>query len=169
MIKNPKIIKLKKIEDNRGYFIKIFHSKIFKKYEIKEQFITQSKKNVFRGFHFQNGKYDVDKLVFCVEGEVLDIVININKNSNFFGKEKKFKLTGVDNKILYIPKKHAHGFLCLSRKCTLLYMYNKNYNKKFDKGILFNDEKLIKKYPKLIISNRDKSFPSFKDYFSIIK
>ena len=50
MIKNPKIIKLKKIEDNRGYFIKIFHSKIFKKYEIKEQFITQSKKMFLEDF-----------------------------------------------------------------------------------------------------------------------
>ncbi len=165
MNKHVKLINLKKIKDKRGYFIKLFSNKIIRKYQVEELFITESKKNVFRGFHFQEKKFDVEKLIYCLEGKVLDILIDLDTKKKTFGKVSKINLSDKKNQLLFVPKKTAHGFICLSRKCKLVYFYNKKYNKKFDKGISYDSIKVLKNYKRLIISKRDKSFPTLNDYY----
>lgn len=165
MNKNSKLISLKKMVDKRGYFNKLFSNKIIKNYQIKEIFITESKKNVFRGFHFQEKKFDVEKLIFCLEGKVLDILIDLDTKKKSFGNVSKINLSDKKNQLLFVPKKTAHGFICLSKKCKIIYLYNKKYNKKFDKGISYSSIKFLNNYKKLIISKRDKSFPTLEDYF----
>ena len=101
-------MKLKKIKlfyqlDTRGNFIKFFDIKKFKNFIIKEIFVTKSKKNTLRGFHFQTGKFKTNKLIFCQEGKVLDVVIDLRKKKKTFGKIYSFTLDSKTPEILNVP------------------------------------------------------------------
>ena len=167
MINKLKKIKLFCSSDKRGNFIKFFDNKKIKNFIIKEQFVTTSKKNVLRGFHFQTGKYKTNKIVFCQEGEVLDLVIDLRKEKKTFGKVINFKLSSKFPELLHIPYYYGHAFLCLSKTCKMIYLYDNNYSKKYDEGILWNSVKF--NWPKNIIftSERDRKFYSFNKYFNI--
>jgi dTDP-4-dehydrorhamnose 3,5-epimerase len=163
-------MKLKKIKlfyqlDKRGNFIKFFDIKKFKNFIIKEIFVTKSKKNTLRGFHFQTGKFKTNKLIFCQEGKVLDVVIDLRKKKKTFGKIYSFILSSKTPEILNIPYYYGHAFFCLSKQCKMIYLYDNNYNKNNDRGILWNS--LNFKWPSknVITSKRDQKFESFADYF----
>ena len=120
----PQKIKGTKYKDNRGFLIEVVPKKIKKKFTYS--IITQSKKNVLRGMHF-NKKKSEEKLVYILDGKILDITINLNKGKNFgeifYNRLKK-------NDILLIPRGFAHGYLCLESKNTILYLLNKKYTPK---------------------------------------
>jgi dTDP-4-dehydrorhamnose 3,5-epimerase len=163
-------MKLKKIKlfyqlDKRGNFIKFFEIKKFKNFIIKEIFVTKSKQNTLRGFHFQTGKFKTNKLIFCQEGKVLDVVIDLRKKKKTFGKIYSFILDSKIPEILSIPYYYGHAFFCLSKQCKMIYLYDNNYNINNDTGILWNS--LNFKWPSknIIISKRDQKFQSFADYF----
>ena len=109
----------KLFKDTRGYLTEITPKKINKKFSYS--ILTESKKNVIRGMHF-NKKMNEEKLVFILKGRMLDITINLNKGKNF-GKIFYYNLK--KNDILFIPKGYAHGYLCLDKKNTILYLLNK--------------------------------------------
>ena len=121
-IEIPKIIKTKCYSDQRGYLQEVFLKKKYKK-DFKFSLVTLSKKNVFRGFHFQQKKQQT-KLIYLAKGALLDIVIDLRKKSKNFGKVFKFKLK--EKNILYIPKGFAHGYVSLSKESILIYYMN-NY------------------------------------------
>lgn len=151
-------------KDNRGFFCKIFNFKKLHNFRIKEIYISSSKKNCFRGFHFQIPPYAVDKIVTCSKGEALDIVIDLRKKSKNFGKLKYYKLDSI-NKSLFIPKGFAHGFISLSNNSELIYLTNNVYSKIHDKGVHFSILNLLsKKIKKLKISNRDKKLPKIFEF-----
>ena len=163
-------MKLKKIKlfyqlDKRGNFIKFFDIKKFKNFIIKEIFVTKSKKNTLRGFHFQTGKFKTNKLIFCQEGKVLDVVIDLRKKKKTFGKIYSFTLDSKTPEILNVPYYYGHAFFCLSKQCKMIYLYDNNYNINNDTGILWNS--LNFKWPSknIITSKRDQKFESFADYF----
>ena len=146
-------LKLKKINlisksDKRGNLIKFYENKRFKNFKIKEIFVTKSKRNVLRGFHFQTGKFKTNRLIYCQEGSVLDLVIDLRKKEKTFGKVYTFKLNSKTPELLNVPHYYGHAFLCLSKYCNMIYLYDKNYNKKYDKGILWSSIKF--KWPKRI-------------------
>ena len=164
-LKNQKVplkIKQSKYFDNRGYFQEIFLNKKFN-LKIKFTAVAKSKKNVIRGLHFQK-KNQQTKLIHVTEGKILDIVINLKKNSKYFGKVSRFILNEGD--ILFVPKFYAHGYECLTKKCTIFYHLEKYRDSMNESGISFKDKKIfnIWKTRKPILSKRDKTLITFEDF-----
>ena len=166
-LSNPVKINQKKFFDSRGYFQEIFLNKKFN-LNIKFTAIAKSKKNVIRGLHFQI-KNQQTKLLHVTEGKIIDVVINLKKNSKNFGKVSKFFLYEGD--MLFIPKHYGHGYECLSNKCTVLYHLEKYRDKKNELGIRFDDDKIKKNWhtKKPILSKRDKLLMNFKEFKKNIK
>ena len=163
----PKIIKTNCYYDKRGYLQEIYLKKNLKK-NFKFSLITFSRRNVFRGFHFQSKNQQV-KLIYLVKGSILDIVIDLRRRSNNFGKAYRFKLR--EKNILYIPKGFAHGHLSLSAENILLYYMTNYRDAKNENGIVWNDKNLKIKFPvkKLIISKKDKKLNTFDEFLRKIK
>ena len=166
-IEIPKIIKTKCYNDRRGYLQEIYLKKKLKK-SFNFSLVTSSKKNVFRGFHFQLKKQQA-KLIYLVKGRLFDIAIDLRRDSKNFGKVYKFNLK--EKNILYIPKGFAHGYLSLSSQSVLIYYMTNYRNAKNENGIIWNDKKFKIKYPtkNIIISAKDKKLDTFNDFLKKYK
>ena len=166
-IETPKIIRRNCHYDKRGYLQEIYLKKKEKKI-FKFSLVTSSKKNVFRGFHFQSKKQQA-KLVYIVKGKVLDIVIDLRKKSKKFAKVYKFRLKEKD--ILYIPKGFAHGYLSLASENIVLYYLTEYRDAKSEDGIAWNDKVLNIKFPikNIKVSQKDKKLKTLKDFIKINK
>ena len=162
MMHKPKFYKKKIYRDARGNL-----GEIYKKHEFKTKFNfilqTTSKKNVFRGFHFQL-KYQQTKLLYLIKGSLIDIVINLRKNSKDFGKIYKFKME--EGSSLFIPKGFAHGYFAKGKENILIYIMDNYQNKKYESGINLYDHKFKFNFKKgkIIMSKKDKKLQSFKDF-----
>lgn len=148
----------KQYKDIRGQLSEITPKKINKKFSYS--ILTESKKNVIRGMHF-NKVMNEEKLLVILKGKILDVTINLNKGKNF-GKIFYFKLK--KNDILFIPKGFAHGYLCLRKKNTVLYLLNKKYSNKNNTGFCWNDKNFNIKWgiKKPILSMKDKFLKEYK-------
>ena len=148
--------------DQRGAFIKTFHKKFFEdnglESDFRESFFSISKKNVIRGMHFQLPPDDHVKLVYCAKGKILDVVVDLRKNSPTYGKFFSIDLTENNGKIIYIPKGFAHGFKSLTDNSVVVYMTTKEYSPENDTGIRWDSFGFDWKIDNPIISERDKSF-----------
>mgnify|MGYP001171782296 CR=1 FL=1 len=155
---SPKKINLKKYKDSRGYLIEILPKKFKKKFVYS--ILTNSKKNVVRGLHYDS-RLEEEKLIYLLDGKILDVCVNLKKGKNF-GKITYKTLKKGDG--LYIPKGFAHGYKCLQKKNIIIYFLTKFFDYKTNKGIIWNDKKLkIKwriKHP--IISKKDLQLPELK-------
>jgi dTDP-4-dehydrorhamnose 3,5-epimerase len=157
--------------DKRGYFFESYKKNIFDSIIGKIDFVqeneSKSNKGVLRGLHFQKPPFDQSKLVRCNEGKVLDVVVDIRKNSITYGKYKSFILSS-ENKIqLFVPKGFAHGFVVLSDIAIFSYKVDNVYSPKSDSGIIWNDNQLNIDWKlnnaNLIISEKDNSLLSLSD------
>ncbi|WP_157208615.1 dTDP-4-dehydrorhamnose 3,5-epimerase [Mariniflexile maritimum] len=166
------VITPKVFEDERGYFFESFNQKTFEaETGLKVNFVqdnqSKSSKGVLRGLHFQIGEHAQAKLVQVIKGKVLDVCVDIRKESPTFGKQFSLILDEVDRKQLYIPRGFAHGFVVLENDTIFSYKCDNFYNKAFEAGIIFNDEDLKIDWgfskKTLLISEKDLSLPSFKD------
>ena len=148
----------KQYKDIRGCLSEITPKKINKKFSYS--ILTESKKNVIRGMHF-NKVMNEEKLLFIIKGKILDVTINLNKGKNF-GKIFYFDLK--KNDILFIPKGFAHGYLCLEKQNKILYLLNKKYSNKNNTGFCWNDKNFNIKWgiKKPILSIKDKSLKEYK-------
>lgn len=137
-----KILEPKIFEDDRGKFIKTFNDKFFKEnnlnIHIKETYYSISHKNVIRGMHFQTPPYDHIKLVYVAAGEIIDVVIDIRKNSPTYGNYFQTNLSSKNGKILIIPKGFAHGFKSLYDNTNVTYIQTSLYSSKNDCGIRYD-------------------------------
>lgn len=163
----PKIFR-----DERGAFFESYNERAFMaKLGISVSFVQDnhsiSNKGVLRGLHFQSGKYAQAKLVRVVRGEVLDVVVDIRKHSPTYGKHFKVRLSEQNQKMLFIPKGLAHGFLSLEDHTVFIYKCDEYYNKEAETGIIYNDPdlELDWEFPvdKLILSEKDRALPTLKD------
>ena len=160
---NAYIIKNKFQKDDRGSFIKFKQEIKIKNKKIKfDQFCYSLNKDRYtlRGIHYQKYPFQEEKLITCVEGKILDIIIDLNKKSETYLCHKFINLNQGNMFSLYIGKDYAHGFLTLSKNATILYQIKGNYKKFKQAGILWNDPMLNIKWPKKpsVISTRDKKF-----------
>jgi len=157
--------------DSRGMFIKIFHKPEFKKLglntDFREDYYSVSKKGVLRGLHFQNPPSALSKLIFCVEGDILDAVVDLRKKSGTFGKAFTLKISTRKANMLYIPEGCAHGFYAISEKVVMLYKTSAVYSPAQDAGILWNSAGIKWPCRNPILSPRDSSFPPLKDFKSL--
>jgi dTDP-4-dehydrorhamnose 3,5-epimerase len=167
-LKDVKIIELDIFHDERGHFFESFNRSKFLDLGLSCEFEQDnqsfSKQGVLRGLHFQTGEFAQGKLVRVISGRVLDVAVDIRKDSATFGKWEFFDLSGLENKMVYIPEGFAHGFLALedsifSYKCT------KGYNKSSESGIIWNDPSLGITWPKMnyLISEKDLQLKSILD------
>ena len=132
--------------DSRGYFLESFNKETFEENIGVVHFVqdneSKSSKGVLRGLHFQKPPFAQAKLVRCIEGEVLDVVVDIRKGSPTYGKHVAVKLTGKNKKQLFVPQGFAHGFAVLSVTAVFAYKVDNNYAPEYDGGIIWNDKEL---------------------------
>ncbi|MDC1279808.1 dTDP-4-dehydrorhamnose 3,5-epimerase [Pelagibacteraceae bacterium] len=158
------VIKNKKFIDNRGSFREILVEKNIKK-KFPFNVVSISKKNVIRGMHYQK-KNPQGKYISVIKGKILDVVIDIRKNSKTFGEYFSIVLSEKNCKSVYIPEGFAHGFASLDKVNIVIYSCTNYRNKNSEHGILWNDKTLNIKWPikKPIISKKDKKNPRFTDH-----
>ena len=166
------IVKPKVFEDNRGYFFESYNKELFLRNGIDQNFVqdneSKSSKGVLRGLHFQKPPFAQGKLVRVMRGSVLDVAVDIRKNSPTFGQWASVELTQ-DNKWMYwIPPGFAHGFVTLEDNTVFFYKCTNVYNKESEGSILWNDPDLNIdwKVENPILSEKDKTGPPFKDFVS---
>jgi dTDP-4-dehydrorhamnose 3,5-epimerase len=152
----------RKFEDSRGLFVKTFHEDSFKEVgldtDFSESFYSVSKKDVLRGMHFQLAPHDHAKLVYVTAGEILDVAVDIRKNSPTYGQYFTLKLSSDNAKSLYMAKGFAHGFLTLSDSATVVYLTTTVHAPENDSGIRWDSFGFDWPLKSPIISNRDGNF-----------
>tara|TARA_E500000178_G_C17014829_1_gene752394 strand:- start:235 stop:768 length:534 start_codon:yes stop_codon:yes gene_type:complete len=163
------IIKQKNNYDNRGILRETFNDKILKKRFIFE-YCTTSKKNVFRGFHFQT-KNKQSKFVNVIKGKILDIVIDLRKKSKTFGKTYSIILSKKNALGLFIPAGFAHAYYSFNKENIIYYKLDNYYNPKYESGIIYNDPSLRLRLPSknIKISKKDKNLLTMEMFREKIK
>lgn len=159
----------KKFNDERGYFFELYKKSDFEKIGIYEDFmqdnVSVSKKNVLRGLHYQKNPNAQGKVVSCLKGEVLDILVDIRKNSPNYGKWRSDILSESNGHMLYVPVGYAHGFLTLSDEAVFMYKCTKEYSLSDSRGIIWNDPDLAINWgvKNPILAPKDITNPLLKD------
>ena len=143
--------------DNRGFFKEINKKKVFKK-DLIFDCLSQSKKNTVRGLHFQK-KNPQGKFITVVEGEIMDVAVDLRKKSKTFGQHVSINMKNDSNFSIYIPEGFAHGFVCLSKTCTVYYRCTNYRHKQTESTLRWNDPVLNInwKVKKPILSKKDKN------------
>ncbi|NRD18534.1 dTDP-4-dehydrorhamnose 3,5-epimerase [Winogradskyella eckloniae] len=171
-LKGCYIIQPSIFKDNRGYFIESFNQQTFnEKLGLDIQFVqdneSKSSRGVLRGLHYQKGKYSQAKLVRVIKGRVWDVVVDMRRESDTFGKHFSIELTEENKTQLFIPKGFAHGFIVLEDNTIFSYKCDEFYNKASETGIIFNDKYLNINWflpeSDFILSEKDLILPNFKD------
>ena len=163
-IEGLKIIKSKIYRDKRGFLREIYKNRLFKDSFLFDV-MSNSKKNVLRGLHIQTKKYQA-KIITVTQGKILDVAVDLRKNSKTFGKYFSIIISQNSEFSFYIPKGFAHGFLCLSKECTVNYKCSQYRHKKSETTLSWNDKDVGIKWPikKPILSIKDKKGKSLS-YF----
>ena len=163
--------------DSRGYFLESFNLSRFEENIHPIKFIqdneSKSKRGVLRGLHFQNPPYNQAKLVRCISGSVMDVVLDIRLGSPTYGKHLSIELSGENKRQLFVPKGFAHGFVVLSESATFAYKVDNKFEPNFDSGLSWDDSDLkidwgISK-ENIQLSEKDKNLQLFKDFKSPFK
>ena len=144
-IKDLLIIDSQLFKDDRGFFYESYNKNNFDKVTnvvFVQDNVSKSHKGVIRGLHFQKPPHAQTKLVRCISGEILDVALDLRKNSKTYGKFFSTELSSENNKQLFIPKGFAHGFQVLSEIAIVNYKVDEYYNPALDSGIIWNDKDL---------------------------
>ena len=158
-------------KDHRGYFMESYHQKNINKLLGNVNFVqdneSESSIGVLRGLHFQKPPYAQAKLVRCLKGSVLDVALDLRKDSKTYGCFETTVLSQENKNQLFIPKGFAHGFVVLSETAIFSYKVDNYYNPDSESGVLWNDPdlKIDWKIPKdeIIISEKDNNLPTFNN------
>ncbi|MFC4722867.1 dTDP-4-dehydrorhamnose 3,5-epimerase [Geojedonia litorea] len=173
-LKDCVIVTPKVFRDSRGSFLESFNQKAFYgATELPVDFVqdnlSTSSKGVLRGLHFQTGNYAQAKLVSVLKGSVLDVCVDLRRDSKTFGEHFSIKLDDKTKTQLFVPKGFAHGFLVLEDETIFSYKCDNYYNKEAESGIIYNDPYLNINWgiseSELILSEKDKQLPTFESLF----
>lgn len=166
------IIEPKIIQDSRGYFMESFNENSFQNGIGKRVTFVQdnqsfSSKGVLRGFHYQTGEHAQAKLVRVLQGEVLDVAVDIRPNSSTYGQYVSTILSAENQTQFFIPRGFAHAFLVLSETATFFYKCDNFYDKESEGGIIYNDPTLNVdwQFPivDMLISEKDQNLPTLEN------
>jgi dTDP-4-dehydrorhamnose 3,5-epimerase len=166
------IIQPKIWRDERGYFFESFREDVFNKLNIDVNFVQDnqslSQKGTIRGLHFQKSPHEQGKLVRVLQGKVLDVALDIRKDSATYGKYFAIELSADNQTQFFIPPGFAHGFSTLEDNTIFCYKCTNYYDKASEGGVLYNDPALgiDWKVEGLFVSDKDKDLPVFKDFVS---
>lgn len=157
-------------EDARGRFTKVFHQQAFAAQGLEtnfnEEYYSVSFKHVIRGLHFQLPPEDHVKLVYCVAGSVIDVVLDLRVGSPTYGQHALVELSAAKGNSIYIPKGIAHGFCVLSDQAVMVYKASTVYSPEHDAGVLWNSAGIPWPTEQAVLSKRDESFPSLNQFHS---
>ena len=155
-INYPVRIKQKIFFDKRGFFKEVYKNNLIKK-NFKFDVISLSKKNVIRGLHIQTKKPQA-KVITVVSGKIMDVAVDLRKNSKTFGKYYSLIISDKSDYSFYVPEGFAHGFLCLSDKCIVHYKCSEYRHKESETTLHWSDQTVKIKWPikKPILSKKDK-------------
>jgi dTDP-4-dehydrorhamnose 3,5-epimerase len=160
-------------DDRRGSFFESFNKKVFEQCTgLRIDFVQDnqsiSQRGALRGLHLQRGVFSQAKLVRVIKGKILDIVVDVRKDSETFGKVFSIELSGENNKQLFIPKGFLHGFSVLEDNTFFSYKCDNYYHKESEDGVLFNDKDLnidwSLKNDEIVLSEKDKELKTFKEF-----
>jgi dTDP-4-dehydrorhamnose 3,5-epimerase len=165
------IIQPKVFGDDRGYFMESFRQDLFDKEIPGIDFIQDNESlsvfGVLRGLHYQLPPFAQSKLVRVVKGKVLDVAVDIRKNSPTFGKHASVELSEHNKRQLFVPRGFAHGFVVLSDSAVFQYKVDNLYSGEHDRGIAFDDPEIGIDWglpiDKLVLSDKDTQNPLLKD------
>ena len=155
-ISGPLLIKSKIFSDRRGYLRETFRNNLFKNINFPFDVMSFSKKKVLRGLHLQT-KNSQAKIITVTNGKIYDVAVDLRKGSKTFGKYIGVIISDKSDFSFYIPKGFAHGFMCLSDKCTVNYKCSNYRDANSEKTLKWNDKKINIRWPfkKPILSNKD--------------
>jgi len=169
-------ISLKPIEDNRGFFLRTYDDSFFKRNFLSTNWVQENhsfskKKGTVRGLHFQLPPYSETKVVRCLNGEIMDVFLDLRKGSPTFGKWGYIILNSSKFNMVYIPRGMAHGFITLEDNCQVFYKVDNYYSKGHELGILWNDPHLNIIWPSLeiTISEKDSKNLTFNEFIKSYK
>ena len=159
-----KIIEPKVFEDQRGYFFESYNENTFQEKVMNTRFIqdneSKSSYGVLRGLHYQLHPFAQSKLVRVIKGKVLDVAVDIRKESPTFGKSIRVELSEDNKKQLFIPRGFAHGYVVLSDEAIFSYKVDNKYAPEYERGIIYNDLELNVNWEiendDVILSEKDK-------------
>jgi dTDP-4-dehydrorhamnose 3,5-epimerase len=157
-------------EDSRGFFVKTFHAEIFYQlgipFEPREEYYSISSAGVLRGMHFQSPPAAHAKLVYCLGGRVLDVVLDMRRDMPTFGHAFSCMLDNVRREVLFIPKGFAHGFLALEDNSLMVYKTETIHAPASDAGIAWNSFGFEWPTNSPVLSERDSRFPAWQGFSS---
>jgi dTDP-4-dehydrorhamnose 3,5-epimerase len=158
------------LDDARGRFVKTFHNEAFRALGLEtgfvEQYYSHSHRGVVRGMHFQKPPAQHAKLVYCVHGEVFDVVLDLRSGSPTYGETRSFTLSAEQGNALYIPAGMAHGFCATSELATLVYNVTSVYAPEHDDGVRWDSIGVEWPTASPLVSPRDAAFVALADFQS---
>jgi dTDP-4-dehydrorhamnose 3,5-epimerase len=170
ILNGAKVMTLPASQDARGTFVKTFHETTLRnagiEFKLQESYFSMSKKDVIRGMHFQTPPHHHAKVVFCPQGAILDVIVDLRRSSPTYGQHYATELSAANNKAYYIPEGFAHGFKSLTDDAITYYLVTSEYSQPNDTGIRYDSIGFDWGVKEPIISARDLSFISLKEFDS---
>ena len=161
-------IKPRIFEDTRGRFVKVFHRDLFESFglnsDFEEEYYSISHKGVLRGLHFQTPPHLHSKLIMCVTGKILDVVVDLRKNSKTYKQALSFEIDSTIGNMLYIPEGLAHGFYVIDGDAVFISLNSKKYSPENDSGIHWNSFGFDWPDKNPIISDKDSNMIKLNDF-----
>jgi len=167
-IKGAFIIDIEKLEDERGFFVRSWDQKLFKKFGLNYKLVQCSfsftkKKGIIRGLHYQTEPKEEAKVIRCTKGKIFDVIIDLRTKSKTYKKWFSIELSADNYKMLYVPGGVAHGFQTLEDNTEVFYQMSQFYMPKYARGVKWNDKAFDIKWPltPTLMSKKDRLFPDF--------
>ena len=167
-LKGAYLVDLNKIEDERGFFGRLWCENEFKSHNLNTNIVQSNvslskKKGTLRGMHFQKGAYAETKFVRCTRGSVYDVIVDLRPDSPTFKQWYGVELSAENYRMIYVPENFAHGFLTLQDNSEVYYLVTQFYNKEHEAGLRYNDTEINIQWPIEIseVSDKDKNHPEF--------
>lgn len=161
-------ITIEKLSDDRGFFGRVWDKKIFEEYGLNSNLaqcnVSRSmKEGTIRGMHYQISPYEESKLIRCTRGKILDVIIDLRKNSSTYKQWISVELSSENYRMLYVPEGFGHGFQSLVDDTEIFYQVSQFYTPGSERGIRWDDSTFNIEWPleNKILSEKDKSWPDF--------
>jgi len=155
-------------KDHRGRFVKVFNCEDFAARGLETRFVEEyysvSTQGVLRGLHFQLPPHAHSKRVYCVQGRVMDVVVDLRADSPTYGRHVVINLDGGRGNMVYIPPGMAHGFYVADGSATLVYKVSSLYSPQHDSGIRWDSAGIAWPTDNPILSERDRGFATLADF-----
>jgi len=171
LLKGVYEIILKPYEDERGFFMRVYDKKTFNDNEIFHNWVQENHsftkaEGTVRGLHLQLQPYSETKLVRCIKGKILDVFLDLRKNSDTFGLWSSLELSPIENNCILIPKGFAHGYCALENFSEVIYKVDNYYRPDFEVGIYCKDKdlKIDWRVSNIILSDKDSKNLKFNEF-----